>query len=235
MFPSNDSASSNVEARVQADRLRYQNHPTSKSHSYGNEAWMRWEYGPDEWALFEKEDWFRPLLLCLAFNGGCLVAVMAAILPWFVLPPDTEVDPVLAVFLPAVLVWCVLISFAVGSLFACFDAWRRYNARQQGTHTVTFSREGVWEGGAFFPLNQFLEAELKKVRLTFDPPVLHFRVKRWHIGKYSNSSPTYSTLHIPIPRGQEEAAGYLQERYQTEVLKARVQQEKRWKNPPEPR
>jgi hypothetical protein len=161
--------------------------------------------------------------------------VIAAILPWFLFPPGTDVGPLLSVFLPAVAGWCVFLPFTMVYLFSYLDARKRHKARQQEPRTVTISKEGVWEAGTFFPLNKFLDANLKKVTLTLDPPVLHFRLTRFHLGKNWRASPTSATLHVPVPRGQEEEAGFLQERFQTEVIQARAQLEKRLNNPPEPR
>lgn len=152
-----------------------------------------------------------------------------------IVPPETDAGPLLSMFLSAILGWCVFLPFTAAYLFSYIDARKRHKARQQASRTVTFSREGVWEAGLFFPLDKFLEANLKKVTLTLDPPVLHFRLTRFHLGKNWRASPTSATLHVPIPRGQEEDAGFLQERFQTEVIQARVQREKRLKNPPEPR
>lgn len=235
MFPSDDHSRSHAEARAQDDRLRYQRDTTSKSRFHENEAWVHWEYSPDEWALFEKIDWDAQRFIFWGLAGCCAASVIAAILPWFILPPETEVGPLLALFLPALLGWCVFFPLTMTSLFAYLDARKRHKARQQESRTVTFSKEGVWESGLFFPLDKLLEANLKKVTLTLDPPVLHFRLLRWHRGKNWSASPTSATLRVPVPRGQEEAAGFLQERFQTEVIQARAQRENRLKNPPEPR
>lgn len=235
MFPSNDNSRSNAEARVQEGRLRYQRHTASKPRFHENEAWVHWEYSPDEWALFEKVDWDAQRFIFWVLVGCCAASVIAAILPWFILPPETEAGPLLRVFLPAVLGWCVFFPLTMAYLFSYIDARKRHKARQQESRTVTFSREGVWEAGIFFPLDKLLEAKLKKVTLTLDPPVLHFRLMRWHWGKNWSASPTSSTLHVPVPGGQEEEAGFLQERFQTEVIQARAQREKLLRNPPEPR
>ena len=235
MFPSNDNSRNDVEARVQEGRLRYERHTTPKPLIYENEAWVHWEYSPDEWALFEKVDWNVQRFIFWGLTGCCVASVIAAILPWFIFPPDTEVGPLLSIFLPAVLGWCVFLPLTMMYLFSYIDARKRHKARQQEPRTVTFSREGVWEAGLFSPLDKFLEANIKKVTLTLDPPILHSRLKRWHLGKNWRASPTSATLHVPVPRGQEEEAGFLQARFQTEVIQARVQREKRLKNPPEPR
>lgn len=235
MFPSDGLSRGNAEARAQEGRRRYQRHTTAKPRFRENEAWVHWEYNADEWALFERVDWNAPRFIFWGLVSCCTLAVIAAVLPWFVLSPETDVGPLLSVFLPAVLGWCVCVPLTMASLFSYIDARKRHRARQQDSRTVTFSREGVWEAGLFFPLDRFLEAKLQKVTLTLDPPVLHFRLMRWHRGKNWRSSPTSTTLHVPVPRGQEEEAGFLQERFQTEVLRARLQQEQRLKNPPEPR
>lgn len=235
MFPSDGNSQSSAEARVQEDRTRYQRHTTSHSRFHEDEAWVHWQYSPDEWALFDKVDWNAPCSIFWGLTACCAASVIAAILPWFLFPPGTDAGPLLSVFLPALLGWCVFFPLTMTYLFSYIDARKRHKARQQEPRTVTISREGVWEAGIFFPLNKFLEANLKKVTLTLDPPVLHFRLTRFHLGKNWRASPTSAILHVPVPRGLEEEAGFLQERFQTEVIQARAQRENRLKNPPEPR
>lgn len=236
MYQANNDARSSGEARVQEGRLRYQKQKTPKYHTYEekDKAWMHWEYEPEDWALFEKVDWHRPRLIFWGLIAGTAASVIGAILPWFLFSPATDTGPLLSVYLPALLAWCVCVSMMFASLFAYIDARKRHKARQQEPRRVTFAREGLWEAGTFFPLNKSLEADLKKVTMTFDPPVLHFRLLRWHRGNNWRASPTRATLHVPVPRGHEEEAGFLQERFQTEVLQARIELEKRIKQPPEP-
>jgi hypothetical protein len=236
MFPSDDGARQNAEARAREGRQRYHRQMTAKSRLQKQEAWVRWQYSPEEWALFEKVDW-RPIRLVFwSLAGGCAASVLAAILPWFLFPPGESGAPLLlAVYLPALVVWCVLVPLTMRFLFSYLDARKRHKARQQEPRTVTFSHEGIWEAGTFFPVEKFLSANLKKVTLTLDPPVLHLRLRRWPQGKNWRSSPTTATLHVPVPCGQEEEAGFLQERLQMEVIQARAQLETRRNNPPEPR
>lgn len=235
MFLSDDNSRNSVEARVQEGQQRYHRQKkTAKTRVHEDEAWVHWEYSSEEWALFEKVDWNVPCFLFWGLAGCCTASVIAAILPWFLFPQGTDVGPLLSMFLPALLGWCVFLPLTMAYLFSYIDARKRHKARQQESRTVTFSREGVWEAGLFFPLNKFLEANLKKVTLTLDPPVLHFRLTRFHLGNNWRASPTSATLHVLVPRGQEEEAGFLQERFQTEVIQARAQREKRLKNPPEP-
>lgn len=234
MFPSPDHARSDAEARVQAGRLRYQKHAPAPSRMRTDEAWVHWEYQPDDWALFEHVDWRVQRLVFWGLVVCSVASVIGAILPWFIFLPTTDTGPLLSVFLPALLVWCVCVPLTMSYLFTYLDAKKRHLARQQEARTVTFSREGLWEAGTFFSLDKLLEANLKKVTLTLDPPVLHFRLMRWHLGKNWRASPTNTTLHVPVPRGQEEEAGFLQARFQAEVIQARAQREDRLAHPPEP-
>lgn len=235
MFPSDNRPRSDAEAMAQEGQQRYHRQKTLRPRFHEEEVWVHWEYGPEEWELFEKVDWNVQQLTFWGLAGGTAASVIAAILPWFIFPPDTDAGPLLRVFLPALLGWCVFFPLMMMSLFSYIDARKRHKARQQGPRTVTFAREGVWEAGLFFPLNKFLEATLKKVTMTFDPPVLHFRLLRQHWGTNWSASPTSATLRVPVPRGREEEAGFLQERFQTEVIQERAQLQKRLKNPPEPR
>jgi hypothetical protein len=235
MLPSDDTSRNSVAARVQEGQQRYHRQKTTKRWGHEDEAWVHWEYSPEEWALFEKVDWNTQRFIFWGLASCCTASVIAAILPWFILPSEADAGQLLSIFLPALLGWCVFFPFTMAYLFSYIDARKRHQARQQESRTVTFSRVGVWEAGIFFPLDKFLEANLKKVTLTLDPPVLHFRLTRFHLGKNWRASPTSATLHVPVPCGQEEEAGFLWERFQTEVILARAQQEKRLKNPPEPR
>lgn len=236
MYSANDYSQSNAETRAQAGRQRYHNQKASKHHYYSDEAWMHWEYSPEDWTLFDKVDW-RPVRLTVWLLAAAFaVSIIFMILPWVISPPGADTSLLLVkMYIPALLAGSILFVVLTLSLFSYFDARKRHKARQQEPRTVTFSREGVWEAGTFFPLNKLLTADLKNVKLTFDPPVLHFRLLRWHIGKNWRSSPTTSILRVPIPRGHEEEAGFLLERFQTEVIQARTQFEKQVNNPPEPR
>ena len=236
MPPSEDNARSNREARAQEGQQRYYRGKTSKSPFHEDAAWVHWEYSPEEWVLFEKVDWMPIRLRFWGVTVGCAASVVAAILPWFFFSlRGGDESQFLIVYLSALLGWCVFLPLVIMHFFSYINARKRHKARQQEPRTVTFSREGVWEAGTFFPLNKFLTANLKKVTLTFDPPVLHFRLRIWPSGKNWRSSPTSSALHVPVPRGREEEAGFLLERFQTEVIQARVQLEQRLNNPPEPR
>lgn len=232
MFRSDKSLYSDAEAMAQEGRQRYYRQKTPESRFHEEEAWVHWEYRPEEWELFEKVDWNVQRLIFWGLVGGTAISVIAAILPWFIFP---DTGPLLSIFLPALLGWCVFFPLLMKFLFSYIDARKRHKTRQQGPRTVTFAREGVWEAGVFFPLNKFLEANLKKVILTFDPPILHFRLLRMHWGTHWRASPTSATLRVPVPHGREEEAGFLQERFQTEVIQERAQLQKRLKSPPEPR
>jgi hypothetical protein len=232
MFPSDNRSHRHAEAMAQEGRQRYHRQKTLPSRSHEEEAWVRWEYMPEEWKLFENVDWRTHRLTFWGLAGGTAASVIAAILPWFLF---SDMGQLLSVFLLALLGWCVCLPLLMMSLVSYVDARKRHQARQQGPRTVTFAGEGVWEAGVFFPLNKFLEANLKKITMTFDPPVLHFRLLRMRWGTKWKASPTTTTVRVPVPHGQEEAAGFLQERFQTEVIQERVQRQKRLKSPPEPR
>ena len=89
---------------------------------------------------------------------------------------------------------------------------------------VTFARRGVWEAGAhvsFFPL--------KVVRMTLQPPTLHFRTDRI-VGEDESGW----SLRVLVPRGHEAEATQLVQRYQAMIEEQRSSQA-RLSNPPEPR
>lgn len=97
------------------------------------------------------------------------------------------------------------------------EAKKRHKARQKRDHPqrVTFSKEGVWEAGVYFPLTEMF-LTLKDVHMTSQPTVLHFRRKRLIHNNYMRD-----TLRVLVPRDYEEEAVQLMERFCTEVIEAK--------------
>ena len=117
---------------------------------------------------------------------------------------------------------------------------RRHLARQNPTqpHRVTFSRRGVWEAGTYFPLNEDIEGiYLEEVEMTSEPPVLRFRLTKTFSEYSDDNRPWTERLHVLVPRGHEDEAAQLMQRFRTEVIEARKQaqqQARQERNPPEP-
>lgn len=200
-----------------------------------SEAWVRWEYSAKEWALFDRIDWGWRGIFFRVLLAGNIVFLLGAILPWFFLHANPNL---VATTYSADM--ALLLSFFFCALFygpAYTAARKRHKARQNLPRTVTFSKKGVWVAGTFFPINERYEVTLKEVRLTPEPPVLHFRLKRSAGDSYMNP-----TLRVLVPREQTGEARPLLKRFQTEVIAARKaeeerarQEEERRKHPPEPR
>ncbi len=220
--------------------LREQRNSLGASTMREDEAWVRWEYSPEEWALFDKIDWGLRSVLFLVLLVGDTIFFLGTFLPWIVFSSDYDLAR--SVFLPD-LVLCVGFFFALlfsGPTYT--QVRKRHIARQKLPHTVTFSKKGVWESGTFFPLNEMYEADLEKVTLTSQPPVLRFYFKKWSWDSKGSGSSLLTSLRVLVPHGQEGEAGLLLERFQTEVIAVRKQKEERGrqeqerrKNPPEPR
>jgi len=186
----------------------------------GDQAWAHWDYSPEEWMVFDQVDWRAAWLRYWLPN---------------LLPPVGLF--LLGVFFFHVNVVTLLLAmglYALPLLAAVFtvrsylyrEAKQRHQARRNRTHPhrVTFSQEGVWEAGAYFPLTGVFWS-LQDVRMTSQPAVLHFRRKQLIRSTYR-----HDTLRVLVPRGREEEATRLMERFRTEVIEAK----KPTYSPPEP-
>jgi hypothetical protein len=237
MFTSDDDPQSKAETRrqrqkerkmrsrqVQQDRL-----PLSESSANRKgEAWVHWEYNPDEWALFEKIDWGLRGLFFRVLMVGCVISLLVtvAVFFWVIFvfwPGDEWGGKVFA----SPLMFFVMCPMAL-TFYAEDDSYsnakKRHKARQKLPRTITFTKTGVSEAGTFFLLNGLLVADLKRVRLTYQPPVLHFCLRTYS----ADGSPSAEfTLRVLVPRGQEGEAGLLLERFQTEVIQVREREEER--------
>lgn len=195
-------------------------HSASSKHqgSYSGQAWAHWDYSPEEWAVFDRVDWQNvrlrywlpnlALLLCISIPGTVFFNVLT---PGFI------------VFgLIVVAVVFLVRAYAYG------QARLRHRARQNQSQPqrVTFSRDGVWEAGTYFPF-----MSLQSVRMTSQPAVLHLRRKHHVYSTQGNGTNQYDTLHVPVPRGHEEEAARLMERFHAMIIERNTP---KTYNPPEP-
>jgi hypothetical protein len=204
-----------------------------KNRTGESQAWAHWEYGPYEWSLFNKIDWLpvrnrsqRTLIMspviCLVIIG----ALLAVLLVGFQVPIPATFAIVLT---SAILLLTALMFVMISAANSGKGAKARYQARQNQAepHRVTFSRQGIWEAGTFFPFNS-AGLELESVKLTANPAVLHFKMLKFNSdGSWTG---TAQKIHVPVPRGSEGEAEHLRQRYYAEGIKT-------WKkpyNPPEP-
>lgn len=192
-----------------------------QTQSYSSQAWARWEYSPQEWALFEKVDW-KPARRKFWLS----VALCFLLLP----------DLIVIISVPASVVFalCIVFLFVSVGFFVAAAIYKpiydlakpRHEARQQdGPHRVTLSEKGLWETGTYFPFDE-LSFGLDNVKMTPHPPVLHLRRIK-HAGKASFSD----TIRVPIPRGREEEAASVIQRFRKEVFEVREQARQRSMNP----
>lgn len=199
-----------------------------------SQAWVHWEYSPEEWTLFDAIDW-RPVRLVFF---GLLIGLPYALLFGGV-AGLVNGSFVVALF-PFVGVELLLLLLTWRVIFFS-ETRRRHKARQNQSHRVTFSKTGMWEAGIYFPLDEPNDnVILKKIKMTFQPSIIHFHWTAVPKPEYRGGRvPSYQPrkpIRVLVPRGHEEEAARLVERYQTEVIEARKQADQQRRNPyyPEP-
>ncbi len=197
------------------ERLR-QNRQQQRSET---EAWLHWEYSPEEWAQFDAVDYQAGRRILIALLVGLLCSVPFT-LP-FIFDPHVW-------GLGAVVGGCV-ISFTALMFWAITraKARQRRRARQKADQPrrVTFAARGIWIAGAHFSF-----ISLDKIRLTTPPAVLHFRFSEAD----NDGSVTIWRMRVLVPRGHETEAASLAQRYQA-MLDDHEKQMEHFNNPPEPR
>ncbi len=188
-----------------------------------NKAWIHWEYTPEEWALFDRVDWRSAQLRYWLPNVIVPVAL-------FLLSALLFQVGVLQVGVLGAVSFMLIVVMGVLFMVRVYDygeARKRHMARlQQTQRRVTLARKGIWEAGTFFELS-----DLQTARLTSQPTVLCFRCRHKTYDRTNNTTYKYSTVNVPVPRGRENEAAQLVERFH-EVIRER-KQEKGY-NPPEP-
>lgn len=199
---------------------------TPQHRSHNDRVWTHWEYSAEEWERFDQVDWQaarRAYWLPNIVGTVVYLLTVAIVVLLFLSSMLGETEIFMATFFPLVVLFLI---FGL-RIHSYREAKKRHQARQsQGqTHTVTFSKDGVWEAGIHFPLHGIL-TNLRKVKLTFQPTVLHFHLEYRHFRQASE----YGTLRVLVPYGHEEEAARLMQRFQVEVISA----SKKPYNPPEP-
>lgn len=204
------------------------------------EAWVHWDYSPEEWALFDRMDWRMGRLVATWLLISLPIALVAALFFFFLGGPSV-VGPTFALTLLAVFGVCWLVSVSNSS----WGRVRHQARRKRGQpHRVTLSKDGVWLAGTHFPLNgeittrveevTFISVRvfLEEVTMTSEPTVLHFR-RAMAVTSSRGAAP--ETLHLLVPRGHEEEAARLMQRYHLEVIEPNKQWLERLNAPSEPR
>lgn len=188
-----------------------------------NQAWVHWEYTPEEWALFDRVDWRSAQLRYWLPN--VIVPVALFLLSALLFQAGVfQVGVLGAVSFILIVVMGVLFMVRV---YDYGEARKRHKARRHQTQLrVTLARKGVWEAGTFFELSG-----LRTVRLTSQPTVLCFRCRHKTYDRTNNTTYNYSTVNVPVPHGRENEAAQLVERF-NEVIRE-IKQYKGY-NPPEP-
>ena len=203
------------------------------------ETWVHWDYSPEEWALFDRIDWRIGRRVAIWLLIGLPIALVVALFFFFIGGPLVA-GPAFALTLLAVLGVCAYFSFS------SWDSKRHQARRKRGQpHRVTLSKDGVWLAGTPFPLNGEITTRveevtfthelvfLEEVTMTSEPPVLHFRRAMAVMGSSRGAAP--EALHLLVPRGHEEEATRLIERYHLEVIEPNKRWLERLNAPSEPR
>ena len=188
-----------------------------------SQAWVQWEYSPKEWARFDQIDWMPRRRACFWLLMGLLPFGFG--LGLFAVS-GSSVAGVLAI---AIVALGILFFFWISH---GTEAAQRHKARQKSVppHRITISAQGMWEAGVYFPLTN-----LARVKMTSQPPVLHFH----SIMLYTSSTEAADTVasyrrRVLVPSGHEEEAERLVQRFRTEVIEAQEQASQRVMKPPEP-
>jgi hypothetical protein len=199
--------------------------------SSDHDSWLQWEYSSEEWAQFDALDWNPTRLRIWLLAGSTLILLLGmGIFPFWL--SSLDLGEVIGIVFGGGITLLMAPLFAFAFSFASLQEGRkRHRARQSEAHRVTFSKQGVWEAGAYFPIDDG-GMTLMKVSMRPAPPILHFRRS-----KFINyeSTPQTVTLRVLVPRGREAEAERLRQRYQSELLDAREKMLERSTNPPEPR
>ena len=214
------------------------------------QAWVHWEYTPDEWARLDQMD-LGPIRqrYWLTLALGMVIPVLLLVLAPFFWGGES-----LFWVAPLVLVLVLVLFFVVLPSNDYRQAMKRHQARQDPVHPhrVTLSSQGIWGLGPFFPFTgtgvqeHEISVQLNKVWLTAQPTTLHFQVE--HLKLKANPSggavnvekiPVPETIHLLVPAGHDSEAEQVAQRFRTEVIEARDLALKRFRdqqvNPPEPR
>ena len=220
-----DDHQKNVQARQQDWqhlKERLEDHLHSFPSSGDSDAWVRWEYSPEEWALFDRLDW-KPGRRVVFW-----VSISLLFLPGLGFFFYALGGPVVAVTTVVIVALGLLFFFWLGSNG---EAGRRHRARKKSAqpHRITISKQGIWEAGTYFPLTR-----LRTVKMTSPPPVLHFHSTIGSVSTYDADVDPVYRLRVLVPRGHEEEAERLVQRFRIEVIEAQEQALERWRNPPEP-
>lgn len=198
----------------------------------GSQTWAHWEYGPEEWALFDLIDWVpvRNKSRLALIMGPILYLGIIGVLMAVVWAVSQSIDEILFIVpAPAIILLMVLMFVMISAGASIKGAKKRYQARQNQAepHRVTFSHGGIWEAGTYFSFDCG-GLELESVKMTAHPAVLHFKLLKYNFdGSWTG---TAENIHILVPRGHEQEAEQLRQRYYAEVIKTRNKPY----NPPEP-
>jgi hypothetical protein len=201
--------------------------------------WARWDYTADEWKQFDKLDWGRAINMLLI--TAVIIVPLCTIFPAFILmqvlsTPDTAYSAfdivmlvLLMVFVAFLLPASLLTYFIAGRPLE--EARKRHRARKSGPRRVTIgtlsslNSQGLWQAGTYEPIQEMF-LNLTKVKMTENPPLLHFQRKHLEI----RQSSWHETMRVLVPHGHEAEARQLVERFRAETIASN----KKDYTPPEP-
>ena len=201
--------------------------PRVESRQQPTAVWAQWDLAAGEWARFDALDW-RPGIRWLLSLLFALNFAIGPLITFFVL----GIDVLGLVIVIGVIALITPLAYWGSSLFG--DGRRRHQTRKKPDEPrrVTLSGQGVWVAGVFFTFDN----GLRTVKLTARPPMLILR--SYVVLHNPDNNMTYrgpSVIRLLAPRGHEDEAARLAQRYQTEVINARKEARRQFYNPPEPR
>jgi hypothetical protein len=246
-FQPDEQRRSKLEAQQRARELAWEKLQQARQQlndnlSTDSNAWLHWEYSPKEWALFDQIDWKtrqRTARLPVTIAAG--VFLVLELLEGTILIATSDYANIGTYGITS-LVFAAIIFFVPLFFYLVYrhrynEAKKRHEARAKTdqSHRVTFSKKGVWEAGSYFPLNESSTVELLKVKMTLQPPVLHFS-RTVTVANMEN--PLFDIIRVLVPAEHETEAAHLLERFQVEVINEKKQAQKRAEDerlhPPEP-
>lgn len=169
--------------------------------------WAHWQYDPDTWQRFAAAEWARRRRQVVPWSLGA--AAFSLVVVWLASEkagswPWDVGQTVLA---------CLVVGGVVGA-GVYVDGWQVYRTRLGRPQAVYIGPRGIYQHGNYIPFRP-PGPELRGVELVpGDPAALCFRLK---YGRWARSF--YSTVRVAVPRGREEEAATLVERFAAELAR----------------
>lgn len=204
----------------------------------GRLPWVRWEYTPEEWHLFDQRDWHETMRMFKRSMQDVVrfyvVLAVFGVFLFFIFMMTGRIpsaSPLLfgveALGLAAVMALVIPI-FAMTDLFQLLNAWKRHLARGKETRCVVIGnltssgKQTIWIGEQSVPLqNAFLrlsqailyeDIHAEANGQSYQPELTLSR----RLGPLNLSS--IDDICVLVPRGHEKEARQLAERLNNETI-----------------